>query len=92
MQIGKASERLVVRPIDGSARNIFRDFNIANAQCFYPANRETLLAVVESSFGDVHAFNRVMRVLLNRQSTLDRNLKNTVEAKPVERLKAPQPN
>ena len=48
--------------------------------------------MVESSFGDVHAFNRVMRVLLNRQSTLDRNLKNTVEAKPVERLKAPQPN
>ena len=89
MQIGKASERLVVRPIDGSARNIFRDFNIANAQCFYPANRETLLAVVESSFGDVHAFNHVMRVLLNRQSTA--NLKITVEAKPVERLKAPQP-
>ena len=72
MQIGKTPEQLIVRPIDGSDRNIFRDFNIAKAECFYPANRETLLAVVESSFGDVHAFNHVMRALLAPSSIASR--------------------
>ena len=42
-------------------RQQFATFDAAKAQCFLTSDREHLLAVIESGFGDCTGFNRVAR-------------------------------
>ena len=39
----------------------FKNFKGEEAQCFMPADRERLLAVIESAFGDFRFFNKIVR-------------------------------
>ena len=48
----------------------FRRCNVAKAQCLIQRDREVLLAMIESGFGDLRDFTRVLRtVLVNDQAT-----------------------
>ena len=45
-------------------------FNAANAQCYLARDRHRLLAVVESSFGDTHGFNRVVKAIFAQKGVV----------------------
>jgi len=66
IQIGKSRERIILRPIDDglTSSTIFDNFDVAKAECSCPADRETLLSIIEASFGDIRRFNQVMCNLL----------------------------
>ena len=55
IQIGKPRERIILRPIDDglTSSSIFDNFDVAKAECSCPADRETLLSIIEASFGDI---------------------------------------
>ena len=57
-----------------------RTFDAAKAQCFVPRDREKLLAVVESGFGDLAPFNQAVRELLGVGLS---NANSTASAKRV---------
>ena len=42
----------------------FANFDAGRAQCFRSADRQKLLAIIESAFGDTQHFNCVVRQLL----------------------------
>ena len=41
----------------------FRTFKVVHAQCAIPGDRQLLLAVLESTFGELKAFDKVIRGL-----------------------------
>ena len=45
--------------------DLLQHFDASNADCYNPEDRERLLGVIESSFGDLHVFNRVVRSLFD---------------------------
>lgn len=63
VRMGGTRERIEQRRIDGAA-GTFESFDANRAQCFLHRDREKLLAVIESTFGDLHPFNQVVRGLL----------------------------
>ena len=62
-QMGGTSERVVVKMLEGRALDVER-FDVAQAQCAVPHDREKLLAVIETGLGSLEPFNRVMKTLL----------------------------
>ena len=70
MHMGGTQERMEVRMI-GDASQLLTDqfrrkgFNAAKAQCFKEEDRQKILAVIESAFGDIRGFNREVRSMLD---------------------------
>ena len=62
----KAAQKLVLIPLDPTSdrARVFGGFDIRTARCTRPDDRHALLAVIEASFGDLDAFNRVLRTRL----------------------------
>ena len=65
VRMGHSAERIYLKQLGGeeTARALAR-FDAAKAKCFYNRDREKLLAVVESGFGDLPPFNKAVRNLL----------------------------
>ena len=67
LQMGKSTEEIEVIPIGKSHVTLdlilerFREFRGEAAQCYRREDREHLLAVIESTFGDFEHFNTVVR-------------------------------
>jgi len=67
IQMGAKSEDIELEAIGGDGTTVesiidnFKNFKGEEAQCFMPADRERLLAVVESAFGDFQYFNKIVR-------------------------------
>jgi len=65
VQTGGTPANIVTLPIgDVSAGNLLATFDVRLARCASARDQETLLAVVEASFGDLRAFNEVMHALI----------------------------
>ena len=60
---GHASEKVVVMPIDASVDVAaqFASFDARKARCARDDDHHALLAVIESSFGDLDAFSEKVR-------------------------------
>ena len=69
IQMGKTSDHIIVIELGDGAKEGLATFDARKAQCFLPRDRHKLCAVVEAAFGDLQAFNRVVRSLLRQRST-----------------------
>ena len=70
MQIGGSADSIVMRPLPGidSVCLMQPSIDVAKAGCAEPDDRETILAVIETSSGSLAPFNQKMRQLFgNRQ-------------------------
>ena len=63
--MGGAREQLVFKPLIGAddVRALFGRFNAAKAQCMKRRDKEKLLGVIESSFGELMPFSLLIRKL-----------------------------
>ena len=65
VRMGHSQERIYFKQLGGEETELaLARFDAAKARCFYNRDREKLLAVVESGFGDLPPFNRAVRDLL----------------------------
>ena len=72
VKMGGTREQIEVRALGGEDVNrSLLLFDAVKAQCFVPADRHRLLAVVESGFGDFEPFNKLVRSLFSGESAGD---------------------
>ena len=65
VRMGHTAERITLITLGGEESMLaLAKFDAAKAKCFYERDREKLLAVVESGFGDLAPFNKAVRELL----------------------------
>ena len=64
IHMGGERERITVVEFSFEAHTALTRFDASKAQCFLHKDRERLLAVIESAFGDLRPFNRVVRSIL----------------------------
>ena len=66
-RMGGGHEQLRLYALSGvDARSNIAAFDAANAHCFLDKDRHGLLAVIETGFGDITPFNRVVRRALDK--------------------------
>ena len=65
MHMGGTQERMEVRMIGDASQLLTEGFNVAKAQCFKGEDRQKILAVIESAFGDIRRFDREVRSMLD---------------------------
>lgn len=63
LRMGGERERICVYPFGGGESTI-RVFEARHAQCTFDADRQQLFAVIESGFGDMMPFNKIVRDVL----------------------------
>ena len=69
MHMGGTQERMEVRMIGDASQLLTEGFNVAKAQCFKGEDRQKILAVIESAFGDLRRFDREVRSMLDTKVT-----------------------
>ena len=77
LRMGGANEAVRVHHLSADAGNLLASFNASEAQCFKPKDKQHLLAVIESGFGDLVPFNRLVRSLFEETATA----RDTIERK-----------
>ena len=84
MYIGgdEAKSRLLVYKIGADVKNILAAFNAKNASCYHARDRDRLLGIVESGFGDLTLFTSMMRGMLTAEN-VSRGTINTRESLSV---------
>ena len=78
----KAKE-VIVKLLDTDGANLpqaLSKFNAANARCYLDADRQKLLAVVESSFGTFQPFNKLVRQIMRQKLTESQKLNDLTAA------------
>ena len=87
LKVGGAAERLTVIPIGEGYHDIrtvytqLMHFDLREAQCYLPADREKLLSCIARGFGeDAHAFNVAVRRLI----------RSSIEAPTISREASPR--
>lgn len=70
LRMGGSPENIVVYRLGGSdkLREALAKFNGLKAKCYFPRDREKLLAVVEAGYGDMQPFNKQVRHILDKNS------------------------
>ena len=62
LKMGGTKDELVLLPVGGvDVRAQLSQFDASKAQCFLRRDREKLLGVIESGFGDLYAFNQCVK-------------------------------
>ena len=63
IRMGGNHEDMVVKLLDGDSNliNKLRKFDAREARCYEPTDQHVLWAVIESSFGDLIPFNKLVR-------------------------------
>ena len=63
IRMGGNHEDMVVKLLDGDSNliNTLRKFDAREARCYEPTDQHILWAVIESSFGDLIPFNKLVR-------------------------------
>ena len=61
--MGGSHDRIWLADLEGdeSAKQVLLSFDALKAKCFVPKDRERLLAVIESGYGDCLVFNKTVR-------------------------------
>ena len=70
MRRGGSPDNIVVYRLGGSdkIREALAKFDGLKAKCYFPRDREKLLAVVEAGYGDMEPFNKQVRHILDKNS------------------------
>ena len=68
VQMGGAHNRITVMELGTGVREALAKFDASKAQCFLQKDRQHLLAVMETGFGDLQPFNKVIRALLKERT------------------------
>ena len=64
LRVGGAKERIQVHPLSSSVEEtqaLFAKFRASSARCYKARDRQHLLAVIESGFGDLKPFDKLVR-------------------------------
>lgn len=64
LQMGGDKERIVVYAFGTEVQSSIAAFDAGKAKCFLDGDRQQLLAVIESGFGDLVPFNQAVRGIL----------------------------
>ena len=65
LRVGGAKEKIKVAHMrGGEMQSLFAQFDAGKAKCFKPKDRQHLLAVIESGFGDLLPFNKVIKTIM----------------------------
>ena len=70
---GKQDQMSFIKIVD-DAKDLFARFDAGKAQCGFGRDRETLLAVIEAGFGDLHPFNKLVRRISTTETWIDMEL------------------
>ena len=54
----------------GEMQSLFAQFDAGKAKCFKPKDRQHLLAVIESGFGDLKPFDKLVRGVFSDQAAV----------------------
>ena len=70
LRMGGSPDNIVVYRLGGSdkIREALAKFDGLKAKCYFPRDREKLLAVVEAGYGDMEPFNKQVRHILDKNS------------------------
>ena len=72
LKTGGSQERMFMADLGGdSVRGMLDQFDALEAKCFLKRDRERLLAVIESGYGDCVKFNRKVRGIFAARSKQD---------------------
>ena len=63
LRVGGAKEGIRVFHLSADAEKSLNNFDAGKANCFKPKDKQHLLAVIESGFGDLVPFNKLVRGL-----------------------------
>lgn len=99
LRLGSGYDHLILLPIecdqDGGREAAelqvfegFRTFDVRRAMCFHEAERQHLLSVVESGFGDLEVFNSMVRHLFTNRLVGDEVTSTTRSARRASRSDA----
>ena len=85
LRMGGSRDNVIVKLLDTdevAARlpTLLANFNAANARCYLDADRQKLLAVVESSFGTFQPFNKLVRQIMRQKLTESQKLNDLTAA------------
>ena len=65
VKMGGSADKLLLKPLGGAeVLDALARFDASKARCFLDGDRQKLLAVIETGFGDLAPFNKVARGLL----------------------------
>ena len=68
LKMGGSKERIVLKNLAGEdSAAALAKFDCVKAKCFHASDREKILAVIETGFGDTAPFNKIIRGLLSDQ-------------------------
>ena len=83
LRMGGSRDKVIVKLLDTDGANLpqaLSKFNAANARCYLDADRQKLLAVVESSFGNFQPFNKLVRQIMRQKLTESQKLNDLTAA------------
>ena len=70
MKMGGSKERIVLKNLAGEdSAAALAKFDCVKAKCYHASDREKILAVIETGFGDTTPFNKIIRGLLSDQNS-----------------------
>ena len=72
LRVGGARERITVSHLasDTETQALFAKFRASSARCYKARDRQHLLAVIESGFGDLKPFDRLVRGVFSDQAAV----------------------
>ena len=85
LRMGGSRDKVIVKLLDtdevaSRLPTLLANFNAANARCYLDADRQKLLAVVESSFGTFQPFNKLVRQIMRQKLTESQKLNDLTAA------------
>ena len=70
LKMGGSKERIVLKNLAGEdSAAALAKFDCVKAKCYHASDREKILAVIETGFGDTTPFNKIIRGLLSDQNS-----------------------
>lgn len=83
LQMGGELDRISALALPGRDVNTaLLTFDAAKAQCFKQDDRQRLLGIIESAFGDFNSFNAKVRSMFAKRSTTTQLTSDQVSAPP----------
>lgn len=84
LKMGGTKDGIILKPLSSADTTAaLAKFDCARAKCFHVADREKILAVIETGFGDTQPFNRIIRNLFSTQAEARSTRTSNLEPEPA---------
>ena len=85
LKMGGTKDGIILKPLTGAdSTSALAKFDCERAKCFHVADREKILAVIETGFGDTQPFNQIIRNLFSTQAEMGSTRTSNLEPAIVE--------